>query len=386
MRASLSINLVTRGFLILGVAVVAMGPARAQEAVQTGGAPANAWQSYDWLKPAQDQQRQAASGETFHASAGQDVNDPFAVLSTGSLWQEKYGADYTRRLADTLSLSCQTSTVVATDDAQDISHGQEVGLQFQPVEGFTFRGDLHDAVSDAPLTVDSTTTGAGCSAESHLPLNAVLTLGLRADRTSTDAPSGLDTQTNAYDAQWKQGLGALPLTASLKGHYEGTSDGSGPATSLPSLEQSLEWKPLQNTTIQAGLRQQQYQEYPGVDHQLNEALFADWSQKVVDNVSWHSYAEVLNSKGLLDQAPAAPIASGANGTAQATTPGSNSSPTSSLPVSIDDQTLTFSTGPSFKLQKDISASVEYSDRWDKNPAAGNAGQEQRVSVSVKGTF
>jgi len=123
-----------------------------------------------------------------------------------------------------------------------------------------------------------------------------------------------------------------------------------------------------------------------VDHQLNEALFADWSQKVVDNVSWHSYAEVLNSKGLLDQAPAAPIASGANGTAQATTPGSNSSPTSSLPVSIDDQTLTFSTGPSFKLQKDISASVEYSDRWDKNPAAGNAGQEQRVSVSVKGTF
>jgi len=221
MRASLSINLVTRGFLILGVAVVAMGPARAQEAVQTGGAPANAWQSYDWLKPAQDQQRQAASGETFHASAGQDVNDPFAVLSTGSLWQEKYGADYTRRLADTLSLSCQTSTVVATDDAQDISHGQEVGLQFQPVEGFTFRGDLHDAVSDAPLTVDSTTTGAGCSAESHLPLNAVLTLGLRADRTSTDAPSGLDTQTNAYDAQWKQGLGALPLTAILKGHSQG---------------------------------------------------------------------------------------------------------------------------------------------------------------------
>jgi hypothetical protein len=138
--------------------------------------------------------------------------------------------------------------------------------------------------------------------------------------------------------------------------------------------------------LQAGLRQQQYQEYPGVDHELNEALFADWSQKVVDDVTWHSYAEVLNSRGLLDQAPAAPIASGANGTAQATAPGSTASVTSSLPVSIDDQTLTFSTGPSFRLEKDISASVEYSDRWDKNPAPGTTGEEQRVSVSLKGTF
>ena len=143
---------------------------------------------------------------------------------------------------------------------------------------------------------------------------------------------------------------------------------------------------MQDTTIQAGLRQQQYQEYPGIDHQLNEALFADWSQKVVDNVSWHSYAEVLNSRSLIDQAPAAPITSGANGTAQATVPGSSVSVASALPVSIDDQTLTFSTGPSFHLEKDISASVEYSDRWDKNPAPGGIGQEQRVSISVKGTF
>ena len=95
---------------------------------------------------------------------------------------------------------------------------------------------------------------------------------------------------------------------------------------------------------------------------------------------------MLNSKGLLDQAPASPIANGSNGTAQATGPGSNASLTSSLPVSIDQQTLTFSTGPSFKLQKDISASVEYSDRWDTSPAAGTTGQEQRVSVSLKGTF
>jgi hypothetical protein len=387
MRAGFSINPMTRRFFLLGFVVFLTARANAQNVVQTGDISANAWQGYDWLKPAEDQQNQTASGETFHATAGQDVNDPFTVLSTGSLWQEKYGAVDTRQLADTLSLSCETSAVEMDGDSEDLSRGQKVGLQFQPMEQLTLRGNLHDSASDSPVPSASTTTsGAAFSAEGRLPFNSVLTLGVNSDRTDTDIPSGLSAQTNAYDAQITQPIGQLPVSAVLKGHYEGTSIGGAPATSLPSLEQSLVWKPLQDTTIQAGLRQQQYQEYPGVDHQLNEALFADWSQKVVDNVSWHSYAEVLNSRGLIDQAPAAPLTSGANGTAQATTPGSSASPTSSLPVSIDDQTLTFSTGPSFKLEKDISANLEYSDRWDKNPAPGSVGQEQRVSVSLKGTF
>jgi hypothetical protein len=388
MRTSLSINLTTRGFFILGLVVVSMGWARTQEEIQANGGSVNSWQRYDWLKPSEDQQRQAATGETFHATAAQDVTDPFAVLSTGSLYQEKYGAVYTRRLADTLSLSCETTAVVLSDDSENLSNVQKVGFQFQPVEQLTFHGDLHDAATDATLPSNSTTTtGAAFTAESHLPLNnAVLTLGVNSDRTAADVPSGLETQTNAYDMQWKQPLGKQPLSAVLKGHYEDTTAGGAAPTSLPSLEQSLVWKPVENTTIQAGLRQQQYQEYPGIDHQLNEALFADWSQKVVENISWHSYAEVLNSRGLLDQAPSSSIASGTNGTPQATNPASTASVTSSLPVSIDDQTLTFSTGPSFLLQKDISANVEYSDRWDKNPAPGSIGQEQRVSVSLKGTF
>ena len=300
----------------------------------------------------------------------------------------KSGAVDNRQLEDWLLLSCETSTVDLDDgNSADLSRGQKAGLQFTPSEEFILRADLHDSASDSDMPGSSTTTsGAAISAEGHLPMNATLTVGASCDHTTPDDPSGLVSQTNAYDAQYRQPLGGLPLTAQLKGHYEGTSLGGADPTSLPSLEQSLEWKPLQDTTIQAGLRQQQYQEYPGVDHLLNEALFADWQQKVADDVTWHSYAEVLNSKGLLDQAPAAPIASGANGTPQATAPGSNSSLTSSLPVSIDDQTLTFSTGPSFKLQKDLSASIEYSNRWDKEPAAGTNGTEQRVSVSVKGSF
>lgn len=373
--------------LLFGLALLGSAPALAQDSVQATTSSNTTWQRYDWLAPAEQQQRQAASGETFHATTTQDVGDPFAVISNGSLWQQKYNATYTRQLENALTLTYESGSVVMDDDTQDLSRTQKVGLQFQPVQELTLRGDVHGANNDQPMASASTTSnGAAFSAESHLPLDAVLTLGANTDRTTADIPSGSETQTNAYDVQIKKGLGSLPLSAVLKGHYEGTSTGGAAPTSLPSLEQSLVWKPMESTTIQAGLRQQQYQEYPGVDHQLNEALFADWSQKLVDNVSWHSYAEVLNSRGLLDQAPASPIASGANGTAQATTPASNTSPTSSLPISIEDQTLTFSTGPSFQLQKDISASVEYSNRWDKNPAPGAIGQEQRVSVSLKGTF
>ena len=386
MRKANSIQALTRGRLVLGAVVLALaGPVRAQDGIQAGDATATAWQHYDWLSAGATTQKPV---ETVKSTVAQPAGDPFTVLSKGTLWQEQAGAVDTRRLEDWLLLSCETNSVdFDSGNAGDLSRGQKVGLQFAPGEEFILRADLHDSATDASMPGESTTTsGAAVSAESHLPMNATLICGMAADRTTTGDISGLESQTNAYDAQYRQPLGALPFTAQLKGHYEGTSVAGAEPTSLPSLEQSLEWKPLQDTTIQAGLRQQQYQEYPGVDHLLNEALFADWQQKIVDDVTWHSYAEVLNSKGLLDQAPAAPIASGANGTPQATAPGSNASLTSSLPVSVDQQTLTFSTGPSFKLQQDLSASIEYSNRWDKEPAAGSTGAEQRVSVSVKGSF
>jgi hypothetical protein len=376
----------TKAFALAGVALLLAVPLHAQNAASTGsGTAINPWLEVDWLQSSEEKQRQAATGESFQAVTTPAVTDPAAVISSGMLWQDTTGAIYTRQLAAPLTLSCQTTEV--EQDEEQISRGQKVALTFKPSDGLTFTGDLHGATTDALLPSDATTTSGGSfTAEGKLPANSTLTFGLRTDRTEPAAPTGLMSQTNAYDAQFKQPIGQLPLSAFVKGHYEGTSEGHAPATTLPSLEQSLEWKPLANTTVQAGLRQQQYQEFPGVDHQLNEALFADWSQKIVDNVSWHSYAEMLNSKGLTGQAPASPVASGANGTPQATTPGSSASPTSSLPVSMDDQTLTLSTGPSVKVQKDISASIEYSNRWDKTPAAGTVGDEQRVSVSVKGSF
>ena len=293
MRAAFSIKSLTRGLSILGGVVLTVGLGRAQDGIQPGDTSATAWQHYDWLSAGATPQKPADTVKTTVAQAG---GDPFTVLSTGALWQEKYGAVDIRQLDDTLLLSCETSTV--NDGTDDLSRGQKVGLQFEPAPEFILRADLHDSASDGYMPGESTTSsGAALSAEGHLPMNAVLTLGVEADHTTPDDPSGLVSQTNAYNAQWKQPLGALPLTAQVTGHYGGTSLGAAAPTSLPSLEQSLEWKPLQNTTIQAGLRQQQYQEYPGVDHLLNEALFADWQQKVVDDVTWHSYAEVLNSKG-----------------------------------------------------------------------------------------
>jgi len=386
MRAKFFCHTASRGFSLLGLAIILAGGARADDTTTpaTATTTVTPWQQEDWLAPAGDQPRQ---GETFHATTNPVGTDPYAVLTTGALWQDEYSEVYTRQLVNSLSLSCEANRVSMGDGA-DLTRSQKTALQFQPAQAVTLQGDFHDTLSDTPIYVNSTTTsGVGLSAESHLQGKTDLTLGMQTDHTVSDVIPTAVTQTNAYDAQVKQPLGQLPLSAEIKGGLVGTSTDKGPATNLPSIEQSLVWKPLQDTTLQAGLRQQQYQEYPGVDHDLNEALFADWSQKVIDNVSWHSYAEVLNSKGLIDQAPASPIASGANGTPQATPPNSNAGLTSSLPVSVDNQTVTFTTGPSFQLQKDISASLEYSDRWDKNAAAaGNVGQEQRVSVSLKGTF
>ncbi len=362
----------------LSAGVLAATPLLAQDA--TPAAPFG-----DWLAPVAEQP--AVAGEGFHATTGTVAPDPFAVLTSGALWEQAYGEFYTRDLGDTFSLSTESGSVVLDEDGQEISRSGKVGVSFAPAPEFTLSGNFHDLVSEAMIPDDTTTTsGAALAVEGRLPTSSIVSVGLNFDRTVADAPGAIAAQTRAYDAEIQQPLGKLPLSAVFKGEFSGTSVGGAPGSSMPSLEQSLVWKPLANTTVQMGLRQQQYQEFPGVDHELNEALFADLSQQVLDNVTWHSYAEVLNSKSLLDQAPAAPIAGGANGTPQATNPALNTSLGSSLPLSLEDQTVTFSTGPSVQLEKGISARVEYSNRWDKNPAPGSTGQEQRVSVSVKGTF
>ena len=385
------------GGLILSAVFCLTGSlTRAQDALSTGTPLSSSWQNYDWLRPVEDQQRQIASGSTVSTTVGQQTTtDPFAVLSTGALWQEKIGSVYTHQVSDTLSLSCESNAIMLSEgpnpylplssDLNDLSRGQKAGFQFKPVDILTLSGNVHDSTNEGLLPASSVvTSGAGFFAESHLPFQSILTLGVNSDRTGTDLVYDNMGQSTAYDAQFQQPLGKAPLTAVFKGHYDETTSAGSPSTRMPSLEQSLVWKPVQDTTVQMGLRQQRYEDFPGIASEFNEALFADWSQKIMPDFTWHSYAEVLNTRGMPDAAPAVPLTSGANGTPQATTPGPSLS--SAVPVSLEDKTLTFSTGPSFRVQKDLSASIEYSNRWDQSPLPGSVGQEQRVSVSLKGTF
>lgn len=387
----------TRGGSIFFLALCLSGPVlRAQTATAAENNFGNDWQHDDWLKPVEDQQRQAASGN-LSATTGRDISNPFTVLSTGSLYQEKYGSVYTRRLADELSLSYETSGVVLSDGSNpyrplsggsdDLVRGQKAALKIQPLSALTLQGNVHDSASDTSLPGDSVVTrGAGFSAEGHLPYNSVLTLGVNSDSIGTDLISGgTTTRSTAYDVQLQQPLGKIPLTAVFKSRYEETSAPGGPLTSLPTTEQSLVWKPVQDMTVKMGLRQQHYQNFPGMSSDYNQALFADWSQKVSGDVTWHSYAEVLDARSNLALAPEVSTTSGANGTPQTSAPGGPGL-SSAVPLVAEDKTLTFSTGPSIKLQKDISASLEYSNRWDQNPLPGTVGAEQRVSVSVKGSF
>ncbi len=254
---------------------------------------------------------------------------------------------------------------------ESLARAEQVGFAFAPAPVFTLNGNVHGSSTDGTNPDNGTmSSGTAITAQSRMPWDTIVTVGLTFDRSIADAPEALASETRSYNAQITQPLGKLPLSAVLKSHLTQLSTGNAPGGGLPTFEQSLVWKPLANTTVQMGLRQQQYQEYPGVDHLMNEAIFADLSQRIVDNVSWHSYAELLNSKGLNDQAPASPLASGANGTPQATVPGSNASLTSSLPLSMQDQDAHPLHRASVQLQKDFSASLEYSNRWGQNACGG----------------
>ena len=355
----------------------------------TAGAPSRADDpadprilQYDWLQPT-EQQEQAARYGTFAAASGETLDDPFAVVSTGALWQDKQTVAYSRTMGDNLSFKCSSSSV--TDDSTATQLGTQVRAEssYQPVAGVTVTGNVHDSGNDQ-IAATQTSSGAGASIETHLPLDTVFTAAVNNDQTRAQAQPGLDTDTSGYDAQLLKPLGHLPLSLVLKSHYVETTSAGATQSRMPSLEQSLIWKPADTTTLQAGLRQEQYQDIPGMDNALNQALFADWSQKVLgDNFSWHSYAEMINTRSTVQIAEAG---AGSNGTPQPTVPQGGTSLNSALPVTTSDEKVTFSTGPSVQLEKDVIASLQYSSSWDQSPAAGAAGQERRVSVSLKGSF
>ena len=170
---------------------------------------------------------------------------------------------------------------------------------YKPLEIVTIKSNVHDSSNDVDPSAPET-TGAGASVETHLPLDTVFTAAVNSDHSVSDTDPGFDVQTNACDAQLQKPLGKLPVNLVLKGHYVETDTPGAGATRLPSFEQSLVWKPVADMTLQAGLRQEQYQNFPGITNELNDALFADWSQKIIDNISWHSYAEMINSRSTVE--------------------------------------------------------------------------------------
>ena len=336
----------------------------------------------DFLLPVESQQDSTRYG-TFTTSSGSDLSDPFAVISSDSLWQNKSSVTWSRAVMDHLALNCTTSSV--SEDGSPDQLGSEVRAEsvYQPIDALKITGNVHNTNTDSVPTPVAT-NGAGASVETKLPLDTTFTAAINSDEAYSPNAAGPTTTTNAYDAQVQKPLGKLPVSLVLKGHLTETANPGAGATRLPSFEQSLVWKPVEATTIQAGLRQQQYQNVPGIDSQLNEALFADWSQKLLDDkLTWHSYAEMTNTRGTVQVAAAG---AGANGTPQPTVPQGGTTLASATPVSANDEKVTFSTGPSLQLQKDVSASLQYSRSLDQNPVPGTVGDEQRVSVSLKGTF
>jgi len=361
------------GFLLVLAGIVAL---RADDKVSSGLA------HNDFLLPVETQQESVRYG-TFSTSSGTDLGDPFAVISSNSLWQDKASVTWSRAVMDHLALNCTTSSV--TEDGSPDQLGSEVRAEsvYQPIDAVKVTGNVHNASNDTSPT-PAATKGAGASMETHLPLGTTFTAAINSDEAYSPNSAGPASTTNAYDAQLQKPIGKLPVSLVLKGHLTETANPGAGASRLPSFEQSLVWKPLAATTLQAGLRQQEYQNFPGIDSQLNEALFADWSQKLLDDhITWHSYAEMTNTRSTVQIAAAG---AGANGTPQPTVPQGGTSLASATPISTTDEKVTFSTGPSVQLQKDVSASLQYSSSWDQNPVPGTMAEEQRVSVSLKGTF
>ena len=180
-----------------------------------------------------------------------DLKDPFAVVPRPARFgKDKQSTVYSRPLIDQLAVSCATSRITQDGAPNVLARDAMVSTAYKPVDALTLQGTVHNSSSD-PGLAPVTTSGAGGAAEAHLPLGSIVNLAATSDQTRSANP-GLDVDTTAYDAQLQKPVGKLPLTLVLKGRdVETAAPGTG-TTRLPSLEQSLVWKPADDTTLQAG--------------------------------------------------------------------------------------------------------------------------------------
>jgi len=211
---------------------------------------------------------------------------------------------------DPLSLSCETSAVVLSDDSEDAFTRSESRLSVS-TDGanLTLRGDLHESMSDAPLpgqldhqrAAAHSPPRATCRSTRSLPWASIPTarppMCLQASETQ---PTLTTRKSSSRSANCRSRPSSRAIT---RGDIDERRSRNEPA--LTGAIARLE-KPLQDTMCRWELRPATI---PGISRRrpsTQRSALCDWSQIIVDAFSWHSYAEVLNSHGLLDQAPAAP--------------------------------------------------------------------------------
>jgi hypothetical protein len=181
----------------------------------------------------------------------------------------------------------------------------------------------------------------------------------------------------------RQPISDLPVAAVITGKYSDTTD---PADhdflqgQSPSMEQALEWKAKDDTLVKLGFREMGYANMQALTTQKSQGMFAHLSQNLLPDFAWNSDVEFSRSRQdtLLPETP-----EGGDPTSLA---GTVVPPTATI-TPFQEESMWLKMGPSFKLPNDISASLEFSNKWDTNITPGmKSGSEQRVSMSFKGTF
>lgn len=241
----------------------------------------------------------------------------------------------------------------------------------------------HSSTSSDVITNNSETVGYGLNLNwEHVPpLDSTLNLDSNIDfiQPAAAAPSTVSTS----GVELRQPVGNSPLTAIVSGKYTDTKDPSDNdflQSQSPLLQQALEWKPAQETSVQFGLRERAYQNFQAPTTQKTQGLFAHLSNHLLPDLTWNSDLEYLRSRedrALLET----PEGGSPNSLA-----GSVTAPLQAI-TPFEQESMWLKMGPAFQLDQDLSAHLEFSNQWNRSfGPAGTSGSEQRISFSLKGTF
>jgi hypothetical protein len=276
-----------------------------------------------------------------------------AVLQARQEIQPELNTRFTSGLSATVPDSPEENPAVK-QPLPGLTKRDELALEWRPlpsVKSEVWSGVIQNSSEDLLFDQAAIEHGGRLTSKPH-PLTS-LSLATTLREPLDDAEPA--TSSSKVEAAWKQKLGQLPLTLEATPSYIESKTPGDPSHRLTS-RQALVWNASGDSLLSVGTQWSETEKSFQQQNETQLSYFGEWNRKVSPDISLSVRSEFEQSR---QQTPAS---------------------------FHETQRTTLRAGPSFRLNEDLNARIDFKAAADLQKTGQARPPEQAVSLSLQGRF